>query len=176
QERIDHDVGDAVAHLVGMSFRYRFAGKNIVALGHSPDLLASAARMRGAAIPALINAFRRNSSRLFRAYAADVWQAAGAPSSSFGNLRPPESGRRAAGVGDRLGEIEQAAADLRVGDAVVGTHQLERLAPHHRIGLVAATGRLTPGGFRLRRFDRLRLDVVEEKGDGHIEHATEVVK
>ena len=46
EEGVDHGIGNAVADLVRMAFRHRFAGEDIIALGHGPVLLASGAPLR----------------------------------------------------------------------------------------------------------------------------------
>jgi hypothetical protein len=78
-------------------------------------------------------------------------------------------------LGQRLGQLEHALAHLRVGDPVVGAHQLESLALGHRIaledqrllfGLATETARRAVT-------DRSR-HLVEEIGHRHVEHARQI--
>src|SRR4051812_4741918 len=95
------------------------------------------------------------------------------------------SGQRSAGsaafgigrVGNRLGQLEQALADLRVGDPVISTDQFQRLALGHRVrfertGLFLAE--TTRRAVRNRNAARIGRHIVEEERDRHIEYATQV--
>ncbi len=84
-----------------------------------------------------------------------------------------------------LDQLEDALAHARLADLVVGAHQFERLALDQRILLLLERGRLFAQIDHVAATARSRLagclpgrrrHLIEEVGDGHVEHLGELVQ
>src|SRR5262249_35111685 len=90
-----------------------------------------------------------------------------------GGTRWAGSARRGAGVGDGFGEVEEAAAELLVGNAVIGAHELQCFAPHHGIGSARRRVRSARRG-AASASRAFRPEFVEEERDRDIKDAAQL--
>ena len=111
---VDDGVRDAIANLVGMALGHRFAGEQVIGLGHLGLLPGSRAAVAWPSRPA-----------------ASFLQAPRAASRGFGGRVLLACGA----AGDRPDQLDQAPALDGIADAIIGARKLKRLAPTQGLGL-----------------------------------------
>ena len=76
--------------------------------------------------------------------------------------------------GEHLGEVEKAAANERVSNAIIGVDDFDGFAPTQRIGLEGFRGRF--GKAARDGWGAHGIHVVEKKRDGDVEHPGKIVQ